>query len=305
MIGPFVRLRPEITAGDARRVAAWLEDGEAVLHLSDAPGVSSAIHRALSCAGMGIVTHLFNQGGRFFIAEERGEPVGFVRLASVVGETQIVLLVEKSRWGRRLGGAILREALKLAFFEMRAPKVVAVIHRDNHRSLRLFARLGFLPERDGVWTRLALTLKEYLRIIRGGISMAGELIFSRIDRERLNKLIEDALYGGREPDPAYRALQQEIGRSRVVEPQALPANVLSMRSRALIALDGEEEEAQLVYPDEADWTRGRLSVLSPVGTALLGYREGDKIQWDVAGGRTSIEIRRILYQPEAAGDYHL
>lgn len=305
MIGPFVRLRPEITAEDARRIAVWLEDDETVLHLSDAPGVSASIRRALSCVGMGIVTHLFNQGGRFFIAEERGEPVGFVRLASISGETQIVLMVEKNRWGRRLGGAILREALKLAFFEMRAPKVVAVIHRDNHRSLRLFARVGFSPERDGVWTRHALALKDYLRIIQGGIAMQRELIISRIDRERLNKLIEEAVYGGREPDPSYRALQQEIGRAQVVEPQVLPANVLTMRSRALITLDGEEEEAQLVYPDEADWTTGRLSVLSPVGTALLGYREGDKIQWDVAGGRTSIEIRRILYQPEAAGDYHL
>lgn len=305
MIGPFVCLRPEITAGDARRVAAWLEDGEAVLHLSDAPGVSSAIYRALSCAGMGIVTPLFNQGGRFFIAEERGEPVGFVRLASVAGETQIVLLVEKRRWGRRLGGAILQEALKLAFFEMRAPKVVAVIHRDNLRSLRLFARVGFVQERDGVWTRYTLALKDYLKIIRGGISMAKELIISRIDRERLNRLIQDAQYSGGSQDPSYRALRQEIERARVVEPQALPANVLSMRTRAVIALDGEEKEAQLVYPDEADWTRGLLSVLSPVGTALIGYREGDKIQWDVAGGRTSIEIRRILYQPEAAGDYHL
>ncbi len=142
MIGPFVHLCPEITAGDARRVAGWLEDGDTLKHLSDAPGISAAIRRALDFTGMGIVTHLFNQGGRFFIAEEKGDPVGFVRLAPGAGEMQIVLMVEKSRWGSRLGGAILREALKLAFFEMRAPKVVAVIHRDNHRSLQLFARAG-------------------------------------------------------------------------------------------------------------------------------------------------------------------
>ena len=305
MIGPSVRLRPEITASDARRVAGWLEDGGAAVHLSDAPGVSDAIRRALDGAGMGIVTHLFNQGGRFFIAEEKGAPVGFIRLAPGTGGTQIVLMVEKSRWGKRLGGAILREALKVSFFEMRAPKVVAVIHRDNLRSLRLFARAGFAAERDGVWTRYALTVKDYLRSIQGGIYMARELIISRIDRERLNRLIEDARFGGGQQDPSFRALEQELGRASVVEPQALPANVLSMRSRALIALDGEEEEAQLVYPDEADWTSGRLSVLSPVGTALLGYREGDEIQWDVAGGKTSIQIRRILYQPEAAGDYNL
>lgn len=305
MIGPYVRLRPEITAGDARIVAGWMEDREAVRHLSDAPGVSSSIRRAMDGAQMDVVTHLFNRGGRFFIAEDRGVPMGFVRLAPGAGETQIVLMVEKGRWGRRLGGAMLREALKTAFFEMRAPRVLAVVHRDNHRSLRLFARAGFTMERDGEWTRHVLALRDYLRIIQGGVIMAGDLTISRIDRERLNRLIDEALYGGAEQDSSYRALKREIERARVVEPETLPANVISMRSRALIALDGEEEEAQLVYPNEADWTCGRLSVLSPVGTALLGYREGDKIEWEVAGGSTRIEIRRILYQPEAAGDYNL
>mgnify|MGYP001004204425 CR=1 FL=1 len=305
MIGPCIRLRPEITAADARSVAVWMEDREATLHLSDAPGVSAVIRRALDHAQIGVVTHLFNQGGRFFIAEDRGVPAGFVRLAPGNGETQIVLLVEKSRWGRRLGEGMLREALKTAFFEMRSPRVAAVIHRDNHRSLRLFLRAGFAMENGGEWTRHVLSLSDYIRNIQGGVTMRDELTISRIDRERLNRLIDEARYTAAESDPSYRALRQEIDRARVVEPETLPGNVISMRSRALIALDGEEEEAQLVYPDEADWTAGRLSILSPVGTALLGYREGDEIQWEVAGGRTRIEIRKILYQPEAAGDYDL
>ncbi len=133
--------------------------------------------------------------------------------------------------------------------------------------------------------------------------MAGELIISRIDRDRLNKLIEDALYGGRQPDPSYRALQREIERARVVEPQALPANVLTMRSRALIALDGEEEEAQLVYPDEADWTRGRLSVLSPVARRCSATARATKSsgRWPAAappsrsaGSSTSPRRRGII-----------
>lgn len=232
--------------------------------------------------------------------------MGFVRLAAGNGELQIVLMVERGRWGRRLGGAMLREALRFAFFEMRAPRVAAVIHRDNLRSRRLFARAGFKIEREGGdWTRCALTLREYLRNIQGGSSMAREILISRIDRERLNRLIDEALYGRAEPDKSYRALRREIERASVVEPGKLPSNVVSMRSRALIALDGEEEEVSLVYPDEADWTQGRLSILSPVGTALLGYREGDQIDWEVVDGRTRIEIRKILYQPEAAGDYDL
>jgi len=305
MIEPYVRLRSEITADDARLVAGWMEDEEALQNLSDAPGVSGAIRRALECAGMGVVTHLFNQGGRFFIAEERGVPAGFVRLVPGAKGTQIVLVVEQARRGRRLGAAMLREALKIAFFEMRAPAVTAVIRSGNRRSLRLFARAGFTVERSGEWIVHRLTLKDYIQKTQGGDFLASDVTISRIDRERLERLIDEAVFGRAEQDPCYRALKQEIERAQVVEPGALPANVLSMRSRALIALDGEEEEAQLVYPSEADWVKGRLSVLSPVGTALLGYREGDEIQWDVAGGRTRIEIRKILYQPEAAGDYQL
>jgi len=61
----------------------------------------------------------------------------------------------------------------------------------------------------------------------------------------------------------------------------------------------------LVYPDEADITENKLSVLSPVGTAILGYRVGNIIKWDVPEGVAEIHIKELLYQPEAAGDYHL
>jgi regulator of nucleoside diphosphate kinase len=306
VIGPFICLRPEITSSDARRIAGWLEDEETLSHLSEAPGVSALIRRALDSVHLDIVTHLFNQGGRFFIAEQDGVPVGFARFKiSGGGGAEIVLVVEKGRWGRRLGGAILREALKNVFFEMRVSSVTAVIHRDNHRSLRLFARAGFQKQRDGQWTRHILTMREYIRMIQGGIFMAGELTITRIDRERLNRLIDEALYGRAEQDRSYHALRREVERACVVEPEGLPQNVISMRSKALITLNGEEEEIQLVYPDEADWTNGRLSILSPVGTAILGYCEGDEIDWETAGGRTHIEIKRLVYQPEAAGDYSL
>lgn len=135
--------------------------------------------------------------------------------------------------------------------------------------------------------------------------MSKQPYVTRIDGERLNHLIDEALFSGAAQDNAFAALRSELSRASVVEPQKLPPGAISMRSRALIALDGEEEEVSLVYPEEADWTVGKLSVLSPIGTALLGYCEGDQLDWDVAGGKTHIEIRRLLYQPEAAGDYDL
>jgi regulator of nucleoside diphosphate kinase len=61
----------------------------------------------------------------------------------------------------------------------------------------------------------------------------------------------------------------------------------------------------VVFPSEADSEQGKISVLAPVGTALLGYRVGDTVEWVVPGGLRRLKIERILYQPEAAGDYHL
>jgi regulator of nucleoside diphosphate kinase len=61
----------------------------------------------------------------------------------------------------------------------------------------------------------------------------------------------------------------------------------------------------VVFPSEADSEQGKISILAPVGTALLGYRVGDTVEWKLPGGLRRLKIERILYQPEAAGDYHL
>lgn len=306
MIGPFLYMRSEITRRDAEIISTWFEDDDSVAYLGDAPGVSDAIVRALDRVQLPIVTHLFNQNGRFFLAEEHGSPSGFVRLATGAKDLQIVLLVETSRRGRGLGRAMLKEALKTAFFEMRTPRVIAVIHRDNHRSLHLFARAGFqMKAGGGLWTRHELTLKNYIRAIQEGTSMERHLTITQRDRERLTRLIDDAIYANAQTDKAFRVLQGELARATVVDPDKLPQDVVTMRSRALISLDGEEEEISLVYPDEANWESGKLSILSPIGTALIGYRAGDQVDWHVPGGLKRIEIKKVLYQPEAAGDFEL
>ena len=67
--------------------------------------------------------------------------------------------------------------------------------------------------------------------------------------------------------------------------------------------DDSRMEVTLVFPADADIDAGKLSVLSPVGTALLGYAEGDTVEWEVPAGKRRIRIEKILYQPEAAGDF--
>ena len=80
-----------------------------------------------------------------------------------------------------------------------------------------------------------------------------------------------------------------------------------MNSRVVVkdVENGENSEYTLVFPEQADVAQGRLSVVSPIGTAILGYSKGDTITWQTPGGPRQIKITDIPYQPEAAGDYHL
>jgi regulator of nucleoside diphosphate kinase len=107
---------------------------------------------------------------------------------------------------------------------------------------------------------------------------------------------------------AAELLEAELERAHVVSQEDLPADVVSMRSRVLYedADTEERREAVLVYPEEADLARSQISVLAPVGAALLGLRAGQSISWPVPGRRTrTIRVLSVVYQPEAAGDRHL
>jgi len=127
------------------------------------------------------------------------------------------------------------------------------------------------------------------------------------DLLRLKQLIQDAQQPLHHKNEHLDQLQAELDRARIVTPQAVPHDVITMNSRVrLIDLDtGEEETYTLVFPENADIEHGRISVLAPVGTAILGYRVGDTFEWDVPAGKRHLQVKRILYQPEAAGDFHL
>jgi len=126
------------------------------------------------------------------------------------------------------------------------------------------------------------------------------------DLARLRAVV-DLHSEGVEPSAA-EMLEAELDRAHVVSQEGLPAEVVSMRSRVLYedVDSGDRREAVLVYPEEADLARSLISVLAPIGTALLGLREGQAISWPVPGRRTrTIRVLSVVYQPEAAGDRHL
>ena len=67
----------------------------------------------------------------------------------------------------------------------------------------------------------------------------------------------------------------------------------------------EEMVYTLVFPQAADVTQSKISVLAPIGTAMLGYRSGDTFMWQVPDGVRRLQVKQVLYQPEASGDFHL
>jgi regulator of nucleoside diphosphate kinase len=131
------------------------------------------------------------------------------------------------------------------------------------------------------------------------------ILITEHDHSRLHALLERA----RSNDPMNQqnvtALAAELDRATVIPPREATPDVITMNSTAVLLDDetGEEEEWTLVFPEEADADRNRISVLAPIGTAMLGFRVGDTFEWKTPGGVRRLRVKSVLYQPEAAGDF--
>ena len=132
------------------------------------------------------------------------------------------------------------------------------------------------------------------------------IYITEYDMKRLRELIIEAKRLDRHNE-YLESLEGELSRGTVVAPTEIPPDVVTMNSRVdLVDLDtGEEMVCTLVFPNEADVAQSKISVLAPIGTAMLGYRVGDTFEWKVPDGIRRLQIKSVLYQPEAAGDYHL
>jgi len=133
--------------------------------------------------------------------------------------------------------------------------------------------------------------------------MSRKIYITQNDKQKLQKLIDDIIMDNIKNKEHVKDLNAELNRAEIVHAAQIPHNVITMHSRVLLFLDGSEEEISLVYPHEADVTNNMISILSPVGTAIIGYHEGDTLEWSVPSGTTVVEVKRVLYQPEAAGVY--
>lgn len=129
------------------------------------------------------------------------------------------------------------------------------------------------------------------------------IVISSLDMERIEALLE------RMPPvqaAQYEALRGELDRADVVQPSDMPADIVTMNSVVTFKDDDSSDELtiSLVYPSGAG-VPGTVSVLAPVGSALLGLRVGQHIEWPTPDGRRRhLRVLEIEYQPEASGDLH-
>ncbi len=134
-----------------------------------------------------------------------------------------------------------------------------------------------------------------------------KIILSKLDFTRIHKSIHDArrmkTIGAKEAE----VLLNELNTAEVVEPNDIPHDVVTMNSIVKISFLNAKKtlQFQIVYPDQANMKENKISIFSPVATALIGYKVADEIEWAVPSGLTKIHIDEIIYQPEAAGDFDL
>lgn len=125
------------------------------------------------------------------------------------------------------------------------------------------------------------------------------IVVTQADHDRLSDLASAAL---RNMPAVGEFLAEELDRARVVAPAEIAPTVVTMNSRVEFRDDqtGEVRTATLVYPGDQDIAAGKISILTPVGAALIGLEEGQSIVWETrSGAQKSLTVLKVLFQPEA------
>lgn len=130
---------------------------------------------------------------------------------------------------------------------------------------------------------------------------------TEVDFRRLSELFAGTRLWNKKDREYLSNLEEELEQANVVPSRYIPADVVTMNSQVRVRDPdaGKELVLTLAFPAQADYEQGKVSILAPMGTALLGYRAGDTIEWQAPAGRRRLRVEQVLYQPEAAGDYHL
>lgn len=137
--------------------------------------------------------------------------------------------------------------------------------------------------------------------------MPRTIFITSVDLERLQNLIRLKEEFSSGDKACLQALDAELKRAVVTKPDEIPQNVITMRSQVILKdlSTGEETIYTLVYPEEADIRENKISVLAPIGTAILGYQAGDIVDWEIPDGIARLRVEKVIFQPEASGNFDL
>lgn len=133
------------------------------------------------------------------------------------------------------------------------------------------------------------------------------IILNKLDYTRIHKSISDARKTNTIGEKEAEMLLNELNSAEIVDPEKIPGDVVTMNSIVKISFlnTNKSIQFQIVYPENANIRENKISIFSPVATALIGYRVSDEIEWLVPSGLTKLKIDEIVYQPEAAGNFNL
>jgi regulator of nucleoside diphosphate kinase len=134
-----------------------------------------------------------------------------------------------------------------------------------------------------------------------------KIILNRLDYARIKKCIRDAQLSNSISNHEAESLLRELESAEILEPEDIPSNVVTMNSIVRMSFINSKKNVkfQIVYPNKANFKDNKISIFSPIATALIGYKVDDEIEWIIPAGITRIRIDEIIYQPEAAGHYNL
>ncbi|MFO7369332.1 MAG: nucleoside diphosphate kinase regulator [Bacteroidales bacterium] len=131
------------------------------------------------------------------------------------------------------------------------------------------------------------------------------IVITDLDYQRLTALLSDGSFRRKASPDNLSRLARELDRAKKVDPRKVAPDVVTMNTEIEFTdMDNQiSKKLKLVYPERADIRQGYVSVMAPIGTALLGFRKGDVIEWEVPAGKKKFLIKDIIYQPEASGHY--
>ena len=132
-----------------------------------------------------------------------------------------------------------------------------------------------------------------------------KITLTKIDFLRLTNLINREKEINKRDQDNLLKLLEELNKAIIVAPEDIDNNVVTMNSEVKFTdlSSNKNIQMKIVYPKDADINKKNVSILAPIGTALLGYKKGDIVEWNVPGGKKRYLINEIIYQPEDNGEY--